>query len=274
VHGDDLLYDFFQHALAEEDPAFAGVPQLLLESMGVWLPLEVYRSWPVLLPFVVRDPNCRPNPRLQRQDAWGSSDEHGYLRDDNSLVKGLPRALTISGPRTRRLSGARLGTEFVAAHVWRTVLDSDLLASRIAELNSFVPNLVWLPGQIAKLTDREGSVMQETAQAMAWASYREAPVDAHLVDLTEACWSRLPEPARTLHDFDPGRLNWFVSTPRFLATRRQRLTAVTAALREVRAGRPLEKKVITTRYTQGLPLVRDEDLAQLLELLQAYERSD
>lgn len=38
VHGDDLLYEFFQNVLADESEAFSAVPQLLIETMGVWFP--------------------------------------------------------------------------------------------------------------------------------------------------------------------------------------------------------------------------------------------
>ena len=41
VHGDDLLYRFFQEALASQPELFRAVPQLLLTTMAVWLPLEV-----------------------------------------------------------------------------------------------------------------------------------------------------------------------------------------------------------------------------------------
>src|SRR5688572_17571169 len=90
--------------------------------MAVWFPVEVYAALPVLLPWVVRDPSCRgsrKNGVVVRPDQWSAPNELGYLRDDNSLVKGLPRALTIRGPKDAHLDGRRLGTEFVASHIWR-----------------------------------------------------------------------------------------------------------------------------------------------------------
>jgi hypothetical protein len=193
IHGDDLLYRFFQDALAKEPDLFAKVPQMMLEAMGVWFPRDTYRDWPVLLPWVVRDPKCRGNKSKGLPDEWGSPDERAYLRDDNSLVKALPRALSITTSGFASLSGARMGTEFVASHVWREVLGTNQLASRDPVLNSFIPNLVWLPTQVAKLTDREGGV-QKTLQSMAWAIYREAPVAPHLNEQVEAAWKMIPEP--------------------------------------------------------------------------------
>jgi hypothetical protein len=63
-------------------------------------------------------------------DKWSSPDDAGFLRDDNSLIKALPRSLLVRGPKNSHISGARLGTEFVAAHVWR-VVGHEHLASRL-----------------------------------------------------------------------------------------------------------------------------------------------
>ena len=213
VHGDDLLYRFFQSALIDENAAFAAIPQLLLATMGIWLPLDVYAQWPVVLPWVVRDPSCRGRKSAGLPDQWSSPNKIGLLRDDNSMIKSFPRALPVASPGRAHLHGARMGTEFVAAHVWRTPIETEVLASRLPQLNSFVPNLVWLPGQIAKLTDREGSVVQETLQAMSWAIYRTAHVDSHLRDIVEEAWNLLPRPSREISDIDSADLNWFVSTP-------------------------------------------------------------
>ncbi len=174
VHGDDLLYRFFQDLFATEPELFTVVPRLLVESMAIWLPLDVYEGFPVLLPWVVRDPHCRGNTKKGVPDQWGSPNRDGYLRDDNSLVKALPRSLAVRGPKGSHIHGARMGTEFVASHVWRKVNAIDL-ASRIPLLNTFVPNLVWLPSQVAKLSDVEGGIVQQTLQAMSRAIYGTAP---------------------------------------------------------------------------------------------------
>lgn len=270
VHGDDLLYRFFQSALIDENAAFAAVPQLLLATMGIWLPLDVYAQWPVVLPWVVRDPSCRGRKSAGLPDQWSSPNKIGLLRDDNSMIKSFPRALPVASPGRAHLHGARMGTEFVAAHVWRTPIETEVLASRLPQLNSFVPNLVWLPGQIAKLTDREGSVVQETLQAMSWAIYRTAHVDSHLRDIVEEAWNLLPRPSREISDIDSADLNWFVSTPLFFTTRRKRLDTVLAALRQLEGGLPLQSKVLTTRYTDGLPGVPPAARTSLLARLEAF----
>jgi hypothetical protein len=67
-----------------------------------------------------------------------------------------------------------------------------------------------------------------------------------------------------------GKLNWFVSKVRFLATRKARLSTVVDALTTIAAGEPLPHKVITTRYTTGLPLVDAESRDQLLQFVRSF----
>ncbi len=269
VHGDDLLYRFFQDAFDQRPDIFAEVPQLLVTTMGIWLPLDAYECWPVLLPWVVRDAGCRGNPRKGIPDQWSSPDEHGYLRDDNSLIKSIPRALTVTGPSGSHIDGARMGSEFVASHIWRVVKVPEL-ASRHPLLNSFVPNLVWLPGQVAKLSDRQGGIVQRTLEAISYAIYRKAPVLPHLSEVAEEAWSLIPEPTIQIKDLDLSRLNWFRTTPRFFATRASRLATVVAALDAIDRGLPVEERVVTRRYASGLPQVSSEDRSALRSHLRRF----
>ena len=269
IHGDDLLYRFFQDALRSNPELFAAVPQLLITTMGLFLPLDVYKRWPVLLPWVVRDPRCRGNPRKGIPDEWSSPNKDGFLRDDNSLIKGLPRALTVRGPKGSHIHGARMGSEFVASHVWR-VVKHDELASRVPLLNSFVPNLVWLPGQVAKLTDREGGIVQQTLQAMAYEIYRRAPVSPHLQEIVEEAWALLPEPTLKPQPFRLEDLNWFEPSDGFYRTRSRRLASVIEALEAIEQGLPVRERVVTTRYAKGLPRVSPAALSELKAFLQRF----
>lgn len=268
VHGDDLLYRFFQ-SLLEDRPDLA--PELLGRmycTMGVWFPLDVYHDYPVLLPWVVRDHTCRGDKKKGEPDQWGSPNADGFLRDDNSLVKSLTRSLDIRAPGMSQLHGARIGTEFVASHVWREVKHPSL-ASRHPLLNSFVPNLVWLPSQVSKLTDREGEVMQRALQALAWKVYRTAPVAPHLRDIVDEAWDLIPQPAEI--PVNVPELNTFISTERFRSTRRDRLRSVIAATELIEGGQSLPAKVVTKRYSEGLPRV---EIAQLIALRSFLKRFD
>jgi hypothetical protein len=272
IHGDDLLYRFFQEALRSNPELFSAVPQLLITTIALWLPLDVYERWPVLLPWVVRDPRCRGNPRRGIADEWSAPDESGFLRDDNSLIKSLPRALRVKGPKGSHVHGARIGNEFVASHVWR-VITNEQLASRVPLLNSFAPNLVWLPGQVAKLTDREGGIVQQTLQAMSYEIYRRAPVAPHLADVVEEAWALIPRSTLTPKPFRLEDLNWFEATERFYRTRSARLAAVMDALNATERGFPIRERVVTTRYAAGLPFVSAAARSKLKEFLQRFSIS-
>jgi hypothetical protein len=274
VHGDDLLYRFFQDGFEQRPELFRSLAQRLVRTTSIWLPLDAYERWPILLPWVVRDPTCRGNRRKGVPDEWSAPNVRGYLRDDNSLIKAIPRSLTVAGPRGSHLHGARMGSEFVASHVWRVVRHVDL-ASRHPLLNSFVPNLVWLPGQVAKLSDREGGIIQETLQAMSRAVFRHANVLPRLRSLVEEAWGTLPEPEMDLEPFDPADLNWFRTTPAFFRTRSARLGSVIAALDALELNQPLGGRVITRRYAAGLPLVSCADRTALRSQLERFrERKD
>jgi hypothetical protein len=272
VNGDDLLYRFFQDALSRYPEIFMRLPQLLITATSVWLPLDVYRRWPVLLPWVVRDASCRGSRSAGRPDAWSSPNDLGYLRDDNSLIKSIPRALAISGPKGSHVHQARMGTEFVAAHVWR-VVDHTGLANRHPLLNSFVPNLVWLPAQVAKLSDREGGVFQGTLQAMAFRVYHGAPVEPRLLQIAESAWRMIPPPGTALDDFGLDDLNWFRATESFFRVRLARLRSVIAALEAVEKGMPLPERVVTRRYAAGLPHVPTSARSELLSFLGLFDGS-
>lgn len=272
VHGDDLLYQFLLHLLAQDSERYSEIPRLLLVEMGVWFPLTVYERVPVLLPWVVRDPTCRGSRTHGSPDEWSSPNSRGFSRDDNSLVKGLPRSLRMTGPKGSKVNGRRMGSEFVAAHIWRHTAVSGL-ASRHPLLNSFVPNLVWLPSQIAKLTDREGGVVQQTLQSLSWQIYRTAPVADHLTDVVDEAWSLLPEPTVTTPPVDPGQLNWFVAANPFFQIRQTRIQQVAEALDRLESELPLDKKVVTTRYTAGLPNVAPDQRKRLRAHLARFQRS-
>lgn len=267
VHGDDLLYRFLSELFAEESKELREAQRIMLLSMGIWFPPEAYGRWPVMVPWVVRDPKCRKGPD---GDEWASPDANGYMRDDNSMVKGLPRSLSIQAPGQPHLNGARMGTEFVAAHVWRICSDGGQLASRRPLLNSFIPNLVWLPKQVAKLTDKEGSSVQRILQSLSWSLYRQAEVSEHLAEVVEAAWALLPPPDDTSSQALWPSANQFVVSEAWFATRRSRVETVIQALSDVSQGKQLRKKVISTRYTDGLPGVPEPARESLDAFLQRF----
>ncbi|MDL4816942.1 hypothetical protein [Actinomadura opuntiae] len=244
-------------------------PQRLLAQVGIWLPLEVYADWPITMPWAVRDLRCRRRHLADGRDMWSYPDKDGYLADDNSFMKGIARNQQIASKANETLNGAKMAGGFVAAHIWR-VVRHDLLASRIPRLYSFVPNVVWLPSEVAKATDREGGIYQRTLQAMSLAIYRKATVNPALADIVEAAWDMLPDPGVVIPEMDLDELNWFVAGPSFYKTRNRHLTTVIDALASLEAGRTLGGKVITSKYAKGLPSVNAGARTKLLGELRSF----
>jgi len=268
VKGDDLLYRFFNEVLWSEPELFEKIPRLLVLSMAVWFPKSVYQRMPVLLPWVLRDPTCRGKKSKGKRiipDQWGAPNADGYLRDDNSLVKGLPKSLAIRSESYSFVNGRHLGTEFVAAHIWREN-KTGTLASRIPELNTFVPNLVWLPSQVAKLSDREGSHVQTALKEVSWGMYHDLPLTGSAKTVADQSWSLLPKPATPRNVLEK-ELNWFVVTNKFMKTRRSKLSAVVDALEKLRAGEKVSQKLQPSRFRDGLrsvpPRAREKLLSDL-----------
>lgn len=188
IDGNHILYHFLQKDLFESDVwLFQMLSARLVASLGIWLHPDIYKRIPIILPFVVRDPSCRKRKEGEVEE-WGTPNKFGFLRDDNSLIKGLPRSLTVCSTSQSLYHNKRIGNGFVASHVWRKIVGSQFdadLASRDPWLNSFVPNLVWLPSQVSKLSDREGTFTQLYLQALSAKIYKDIEVDPKIKPFVE-----------------------------------------------------------------------------------------
>lgn len=267
-HGDDLLYRFFVTIFEDESQPSHDLLIQLFSYCAIWIPTETYQVSPVLLPHVIRDAKCRGNKAKGIPDQWGAPNDQGFFRDDNSMIKNLTRSLRIRSKRIPNLNGSLMGREFVAAHIWR-MIDHEELASRVPEFNSFVPNLVWLPSQVAKLSDREGSVMQRVLQAMAWSIYRSVKVNQNFEEVIEKAWLQIPAPDFEIN-LDLTELNWFEIPETFVEKRRNSIEMVIRATHQILDGEHLSSKVISSRYTDGLPLIGHDSLEKLGVFLRQY----
>lgn len=275
VDGNHILYHFLQKGLRERDrELYEALIVDLVESLAIWFSPDIYCRAPVLAPYAVRDNGCRPR-RSGDTDAWGEPDGRGYFRDDNSLIKGLPRSLRIRSAYNPLYDGRRLGKGYVASHVWRVASGESSVSSDTHTqvwLNSFVPNLVWLPVQVAKLSDREGSFVQLLLQALAHTLYRHLPVPSGAASLVEALWKRLPQPKLPGSVPIPptGNLSYFEGTASFVQRRIGRIRSVLGALGTRRASGSIGSKVISRRYTAGLNGLPWEAIEPLFNRLSVY----
>ena len=269
VNGDDILYRFMSELIESNDEVAEEVVAALVRSTSIWFPTSLYSQIPVLLPWVVRDPSCRPKVQNGQKTAeeWSSPNEGGYLRDDNSLVKAIQRSLVISGG-SKHLADQKLGRGWVACHIWRQIKHPEL-ATRHPRTNSFIPNLVWLPRQLAKLSDRENGPVQVALQRASWGIYRQTKVRDELDSLTEEIWSLIPEPDEW-DALEPSAVHLFDCSERFVASRRKSLVEVIGYLGSLlEDSEPKAASRLPSRYRDGLALT-DRKAIELLhaELLQ------
>ena len=192
IDGTSLLYPYLQHELQQSDVwLFQMLVSRLIVSLGVWLSPDAYRVLPIAVPFAFRHPLARGNKKRGIPDQWGAPTSDGYLMDDNSLVKNLVKALFITSP-SKLLNGKYIAKGYVASHVWQRTEQGDLSA-RDPLTYSFVPNLLWLPSDVSKLSDRAGFT-QSFMQALAVKIYRDVEVARGGGELVEQAWDRLRDP--------------------------------------------------------------------------------
>ena len=140
---------------------------------------------------------------------------------------------------------------------------------------SFVPNLVWLPSQLSKLSNREGGFVQTFLQALSVKIYRTVPIERQLRHLVEPIWELLPErdEASIVTLPNVADLNYFKFDEKWLTRRVRTLDGVVQALTDVCAGTAPLKKVVATRYGEGLGGVKSTAAAKLRDELSAYRNA-
>lgn len=264
IDGGNAIYHYLQKIVIPRDDLFSRelVLRLVLD-LSIWLPVDLYCAVPVLLPYCVRDSSIR-------KKEWGSANPQGYLRDNNSILKLLVSSYAIRSPRFPAYDRASRGRGFIASHAWRWArLDGKRhVATALPQTYSFVPNLAWLPAQIAKLTDHEGAHAQQILQAVSRAYYYPAR-QAH-PPLLASIWDALPPPEMQI-EFDPAQLNTYVVTPRAIKIRRVNLlreieSVEQTALSGAQAGRSPR----ALRYLASLAGTPPDQTAGMLEWLSVY----
>lgn len=269
--GNHILYHYLQKNLQTSDVwLFQMLAARLVTDLGVWIHPDTYSTMPILLPYVVRDSDCRG--RNGGPDEWGAPDKDGYFRDDNSMIKELVGALNVTTESSSLYSGSYLHKGFTACHVWRLTKRSSGLASRDSRLNSFIPNLVWLPAQVAKLTDREGSFVQTYIQALSWKIYRDKEVSKKIKRYSEESWKLLHCPTAIPEDGlpDTDKLNYFNHSEGFILRKAKRLQSAILLIEGAIKRKKPNKKIISTRYDNGISKVGRKELVKLHESLSSY----
>jgi hypothetical protein len=135
IDGNGVLYHYLQKTLSTEDVWLSRmIAARFIDGLAIWFDPESYQKIPIIRPHVIRCPDCR-----RPVDEWGSPNEKGYCRDDNSFIKGLPSALNVRSPK-QYMNGERIGNGWVASHIWQLNKDRER-TTRDPKTNSFIPNL-------------------------------------------------------------------------------------------------------------------------------------
>lgn len=263
VEGDQVLYPFLQKELVETDLWLSQlVAARLVVALGIWFQPATYQRLPIFLPHVIRDASARKS--RGGKEEWGSPSEKGLLRDDNSLIKNAVKSLRIESTRPF-FNGARLGGGWVAAHVWQVRKDGTR-ATIWPETNSFIPNLVWLPSWLARMSDRPASFVQEFLQAISGSLYADVPVNTWRSTWAERAWAQLEIPTIPSSGLpDVGTLNFFEDSSSWRENREHTVHQVVNALQgtDVPGLRP-------TRYREGIRALDPAARLALAETLSAY----
>lgn len=271
INGNDILYYFLKSMLDVEKELALDFIRKIIISLGIWMAPDFYKHLPVFSPFVIRDTKCRGNKEKNMPERWGEPTEKGYFKDDNSIIKGFVRSFTIHSP-FKSYNKCKIGNAYVASHVWRRPLGfstNEDLTAKNPWLNSFVPNLVWLPQQLSKLSDREGGYVQTFIQKVSYQIYHDIPTDCP--SLTNSLWSKLPlEDISDAEKITLDNISFFIYDEKAIKRRKSIILNVINALQQRISGKIISSKVVSDRYTSGLNSLSSNNLIDLKNDLENY----
>ena len=257
INGENIVYHIIQKQIIESCDAKNPpkeikfmIEQLLLWG-GVWFKPETYQQIPVLLPYAVRDAACRKKDPVTKKDTRGVANDKGFMTDDNTSIKDITESLTIKS-NFPEMNGKSLGKGYVASHCWRLLKNKpEMLASQWERTNSFIPNLLWLPKQLSKLTDREGSYAQRFIQHISGLLYRGIDLQEPMLN---EIWEELEDPDITpVSEVNLDQLNYFEYNQRWLSRRKDNLlNELQSILNILNGGKPIVNKINVSKYIPSL----------------------
>jgi len=267
LDGDNVLYHYFKDELIGRESEEGGlIVRHMIHDLSIWLPDALYQRIPVLLPFVVRDPSCRKSVNKKREE-WGSCNSDGYFRDDNTIIKAIPRRFKIKG-KNKIYSNFKMAKGFVASHVWRKLSSKSGLASRDPMTNSFVPNLVWLPRQLSKLTDREGSFAQRYLQALSISIFKNIRLPEKKSQFVNKIWKMLESTTDiSINEEEKQGLNFFDMGEGDIQNKTDDLLSKIKMIRN-----PDKRKLYCSRYFETYKKLPAKTKASLVSKLSEYEK--
>lgn len=248
---------------------YTQLTEALIEHLSIWWAPAGYARMPTMVPWCVRDRSGRYD---QGPESWSAPRDDGYLRDDNSIIKKLPLPVWVRAPVGHPYADRKPWRGFTACHIWRE-LPEGAVAGTNPWLYSFMPNLVWMPSPLSALSDVHGSHVQRLLQRTSIALFRTKLVSETVRPYAGYAWSRLPGPPTSARGLDISKLALFEVDDAFIARRVKYLDSFVGGAEEVLRSGVLRRKLISTRYTTGLPLLDPEAVADFRTAMSDYRNA-
>lgn len=248
---------------------FTALTESLLQRLSIWWAPSGYARLPTMVPWCIRDRSARYD---QGPESWSAPRDDGYLRDDNSIIKKLPLPVRVRANAEHPYADRKPWRGFTACHIWRELPDGKI-AGTDPWLYSFMPNLVWIPSPLSALSDIHESHVQLILQRTSFSLFRAVECAPSVRKYSEYAWGRLPHPPTTGRTLDVSELALFEVDAAFVARRMAYLNSFISGADEVLQTGRLSRKLISTRYTQGLPLLDPAAIANFRDALASYRNA-
>lgn len=230
---------------------FTRLTEILLQRLSIWWAPDGYARLPTMVPWCIRDRAARYQ---HGPESWSAPREDGYLRDDNSIIKKLPLPVRVRAASNHPYADRKPWRGFTACHIWRELQDGSIAGSD-PWLYSFMPNLVWMPSPLSALSDSHESRVQRVLQSTSYGLYRNVEPATSVRRFADYAWSRLsPAPPGT-RSLEMAELATFEVDDAFITRRVNYIKSFVSGAEEVLRTGALGRKLISSRYTAGMPLL-------------------
>lgn len=189
------LRKYIHDDLRENDvPLFYQVSLRFILDVAIWIDPEDYKKYPIIEPLAYRE---------QRWKALGwkrgqANPDTAQLVDGNSHNKNYMNSAgtKIVSRKVKYYNNKKLvsGSGFVACHIWDEYGKECTKATGDHRLFTFIPNIVWLPKEIAYLTDIKGTPVRDLLKQLSVNLYHSVKIsNPELQSIIEENWDKLLE---------------------------------------------------------------------------------
>ena len=187
-----IRHDHIFRKYLQDDLRFVDYPFFLQASvrfvldLAIWIAPESYQKFPIYEPLAYRDQKATGPPDLRGK----ANIDTALLIDDNSMIKNYAKSKVVFSKNISYYEGKKMDEGFWACHIWDR-LDDGSLTNLDNRLFSFVPNIVWLPKELSRLTDHV-PIIKDVMKQLSLHLYRELNLkNPDLQRIVDESWSKL-----------------------------------------------------------------------------------